>query len=182
MPRRMIQRAFLKWLEENRARFAVEIKLGRRTDNVLEFTFAGINRAISGALTTWEINVTVMLEEECWDFLLSLDAEPKRVQGGYVCDLCPRDSRPIFPDRPSLWGAELFEPFLEWVNDNLAKAKWLALHGNPGYATWARLLRDDKSSQPLRGGGFLLDFSAWADGPPREKPKERCILLPCRMP
>ena len=60
MPRRMIQRAFLKWLEENRARFAVEIKLGRRTDNVLEFTFAGINRAISGALTTWEINVTVM--------------------------------------------------------------------------------------------------------------------------
>ena len=61
MPRRMIQRAFLKWLEENRSRFAIEIKLGRRTDNVLEFTFAGINRAISGALTTWEINVTVML-------------------------------------------------------------------------------------------------------------------------
>jgi hypothetical protein len=76
----------------------------------------------------------------------------------------------------------LFEPFLDWVNDDLAKAKLLALHGNPGYATWARLLRDDTSSEPLRGGGFLLDFSAWADGPPREKPEERCILLPCCVP
>jgi hypothetical protein len=85
----MIQRAFLKWLEDNRARFAGEIKLGRRADSGLEFSFAGINSAISGTLTTWEIIVTVTHEDECWDFLLSLDAEPKRVQGGYVCDLCP---------------------------------------------------------------------------------------------
>ena len=49
MPRRKIQRSFLSWLEENRTRFAIEIKLGRRTDRVLEFSFEGINNAIKGS-------------------------------------------------------------------------------------------------------------------------------------
>ena len=41
MPRRKIQRAFLSWLEDNRDRFALEIRLGTRTDRVQEFSFAG---------------------------------------------------------------------------------------------------------------------------------------------
>jgi hypothetical protein len=52
MPRRKIQRAFLSWLEENLDRFALDVTLGKRTDTVQEFSFAGINPAISGALTT----------------------------------------------------------------------------------------------------------------------------------
>jgi hypothetical protein len=52
MPRRKIQRAFLSWLEENQGRLALDVTLGKRTDAVQEFTFAGINPAISGALTT----------------------------------------------------------------------------------------------------------------------------------
>jgi hypothetical protein len=163
MPRRLIQRAFLNWLDENRPRFALEINLGRRTDTDLDFSFAGITGAISGVLTTWEINVLAMHEQECWDFLLSLDAIPKRAPGGYVCDLCPPESRPVFPDRPALWTDHLFEPFIAWVNDDLAKAKWLALHGSPGF-TWAKLLPEDAVS------------------PAREPPEERAILLPCRAP
>lgn len=183
MPRRMIQRAFLTWLEENRPRFAIEIKLGRRTDDVQEFAFVGINSAISGVLTTWEIEVFASHEDECWDFLLDVDAEPKRVPGGYVCDLCPPESRPVFPNRPALWTTELFEPFLEWVNDSLAKAKWLALYGNPDYATWARLLGDDDApAQALSGGGFLLNYSALVEGQaPPEKLEERRLLLSCRI-
>ena len=46
MPRRKIQRAFLSWLEENRGRLALDIRLGRRTDEALEFSFAGITPAI----------------------------------------------------------------------------------------------------------------------------------------
>lgn len=183
MPRRPIQRAFLNWLEENRPRFAVEIKLGRRTDTVQQFAFAGINSAISGILSTYEISVFVMRPGDCWDFLLDLDAEPKRVPGGYVCDLCPPESRSVFPNRPALWTDHLFEPFLEWVNESLAKAKWLALHGGPDYATWARLLPDDPPSQALPGGGFSLNFSAWAEGRARpEKPEEQPILVLCRAP
>jgi hypothetical protein len=151
----MLQRAFSKWLEKNRARFAVEIKLGRRTDTALEFSFAGIDSAISGALTTWEINVTVTHEDECWDFLLSLDAEPKRVQSGYICRLCPPDSRPVFPNRPSLWTAELFEPFLEWVNEDLAKAKWLVLEGSKSSMTRVTLVNTVSDTSEAWGNGGL---------------------------
>src|SRR5437868_1997466 len=103
MPRRKIQRAFLSWIEENRARFAIAMKLGQRADKVLEFSFDGINRAIAGELTTWEIIVSVTHEDEFWDALLWLETVPKHIEGGYVCDLCPPESRPIFPDRESLW-------------------------------------------------------------------------------
>jgi hypothetical protein len=116
-----------------------------------------------------------------WDFLLDPDSEPKRVPGGYVCDLGPPESRSVFPNRPALWTDHLFEPFLEWVNETLAKAKWLALYGSPDYATWARLLPDDMPSQALPGGGFSLNFSAWAEGRARpEKTGDPPILLPCR--
>jgi hypothetical protein len=180
MPRRKIQRVFLNWLEQNRPRFAIDIKLGRRTDRLLEFSFAGVTPAIQGFLTTWELQVAAYYEGDCWDILIDFDAEPKRVSGGYICAVCPPDSRKIFPDRPALWADHLFEPFLEWVNNDLAKAKWLSLHGNPGYATWARLLAAD--SHMLRGGGVTLDFGVWVMGrKPDEKPKEQCLLLPCRI-
>ena len=90
MPRRKIQRAFLSWLAENRSRLALDIVLGKRTDTVQQFTFAGTNRAISGALTTYEVEVWVTYRHDCWDLLFNAAAEPKRVPGGgYVCGLCP---------------------------------------------------------------------------------------------
>jgi hypothetical protein len=85
MPRRKIQRAFLSWLEENRGRFTVDIALGKRTDTVQEFSFAGINPAISGALTTYEIEVWAIRDDNRWDILLNLEAEPKRVPGERPC-------------------------------------------------------------------------------------------------
>jgi hypothetical protein len=73
MPRRQIQRAFLSWLEDNRGRFALDITLGKRTDTVQEFSFVGINPAISGALTTWEIEVWAIRDDHRWDILLNLE-------------------------------------------------------------------------------------------------------------
>jgi len=142
MPRRMIQRAFLKWFELNRPRFAIEIKLGRRTDRNLELSFAGINGAVTAALTTYEINVYVEYESYNWDMILSVDSVPIRIEGGYYCAFCLPESRSIFPDRLSLYTDHLFEPFLKWVNDDLAKAKWLMLEGKPDHATSARLMEE----------------------------------------
>ena len=182
MPRRKIQRAFLSWLEASRDRFALEIRLGKRTDRVQEFSFAGVNRAIEGALTTYEIEVYAIHENDRWDILLSTWAEPKRAQGGgYFCEACPPEARRMFADRPALWADHLFEPLLEWVNDTLARAKWLALYGNPEWATWARLLPGDDPSQALRGGGLTLSF-AWVSGGTSREPRDESppILLPCR--
>jgi hypothetical protein len=182
MPRRKIQRAFLSWLADNRDRFALEIRLGTRTDRVQEFSFARINHAITGALTTYEIEVYAIHENDCWDFLLSAYAEPKRARGGgFFCETCPPDARRLFADRPALWADHLFGPLLEWVNGELARAKWLALFGSPERATWARLLPGDDPSQTLRGGGYLINFSALIDGVSRRELEERRILLPCRV-
>jgi hypothetical protein len=184
MPRRNIQRAFLSWLEENRGRLALDITLGKRTDTLREFSFAGINPAISGALTTYEIMVFAIRDSHTWDILLDVEAEPKRVPGGgYVCDLCRPDARTVFADRATLWADHLFEGLLVWVNDNLAQAKWLALYGSPEQASWARLLPSDDPSRTLRGGGLTLSF-AWISGETSRGPLDErpTILLPCRTP
>ena len=85
----------------------------------------------------------------------------------------------MFADRPALWTDHLFEGLLEWVNDSLARAKWLALYGSPEWASWARLLPGDDPSQPLRGGDQLTFLAR--TGAPRQKSSERRILLPCRI-
>ena len=147
-----------------------------------EFSFAGINRAITGALTSDEVEVWVTYRRDCWDILLDVDAEPKRVPGGgYVCGLCPADDRRVFADRPALWTDHLFEGLLEWMNESLARAKWLALFGDPDTATWARLLLDDDPSQTLRGGGLRLSFDYITGKRSREaRDEEPPILVPCR--
>jgi hypothetical protein len=75
----------------------------------------------------------------------------------------------------------LFDGLLEWVNDNLARAKWLALYGSPERASWARLLPGDDPSQTLGGGGLTLSFDCISGKPSREPSDESPpILLPCR--
>lgn len=57
-----------------------------------------------------------------------------------MCDLCPEDTRPVYPSRETLWQAEIFEPFLNWVNDELAGAEAVFVSGNEGRGiTWASL-------------------------------------------
>jgi hypothetical protein len=90
------------------------------------------------------------------------------------------EARRVFAGRPALRADHLSEPFLECVNDNLAKAEWLALYGDPDDATWARLLPNDDTSEHLRAGGYRLKSSALTDKgrpAPRDRPP---ILPPCR--
>jgi hypothetical protein len=67
MPRRRLHREFLRWLKLNRARFAIGVQLGRRTDRVLEFSFVGIHPAITGILSTCDVNVNVIFEGNDFD-------------------------------------------------------------------------------------------------------------------
>jgi hypothetical protein len=72
------------------------------------------------------------------DILPQVSSEPKRAHGGgFYCEMCPPDGRRVFADRPALWADHLFDPLREWVNINLAQAKWLALYGSPKRASWA---------------------------------------------
>jgi hypothetical protein len=66
-------------------------------------------------------------------------ASPKRGRTGYFCKLCLdyfRDTNPgeeftkFFASRDGVWINDIFEPFLNWVNNDLANAKWLGLSGS----------------------------------------------------
>jgi hypothetical protein len=148
MPRRRLHREFLRWLKLNRARFAVGIAPGRRTDEDLEFSFVGINPAITGILSTSDINVNVTIEDsdfgdENRDTLIWLFHGAKRVPGGYICSECKPEYKRLFPDLVALWTDHLFEELLKWVNERLAPANWLILAGEVGFLTAAWL-----TSQP----------------------------------
>jgi hypothetical protein len=181
VPRRRIQKAFRSFLVEKSSRLAVAICLGRRTDELWEFTFDGVNGAIRGALTAYEIEVMATFRREPWGLLLNLDAEPKRCAAGYVCAACNEEKRRTFASREALWADHLFEPLLEWVNETLGVAKWLALFGDPHFATWARFLASDDPASALGGGGLTLNFAWISGGRLRNQPDESPpILLPCR--
>ena len=63
MPRRRLHREFLRWLELNRARLAIDIAVGKRTAKDLEFSFVGIHPAITGILSTRSVSSASELTE-----------------------------------------------------------------------------------------------------------------------
>lgn len=136
--RRRIHRAFLKWLQENRHHFLVPIDIKHRTDRTIELSFAGYHPCLSACLSSWCINVPAIWQGQCWDLLCSFESSPSPVTGGYHCLLCSPENRRIFSSRDALWTNEVFEPFLNWVNETLAPANWIVLYDSEG-ATTAKL-------------------------------------------
>jgi hypothetical protein len=147
--RRRIQRAFLSWLDKNHHLFAIGVVVESRTDSSLIFSFEGINCAIRGLLNTHELDVWVEWNGYCWDYIFSFDSAPMRTPDGFVCKLCRDyflDKNPdkqfdaIYRSREEIWKKDIFEPFLEWVNSELAPAKFIGLFGETDHATTVRLL------------------------------------------
>lgn len=126
--RRRIHRVFLEWLRKNRHRFRVPVEIKHRTDQAIELAFAGYHHSLSAYLSNWCLDVSVNWQGECWDLLGSFESNPSTVTGGYHCLLCSPEDRQTFINRDALWTAEVFEPFLEWVNQTLAPANWIALY------------------------------------------------------
>ncbi|HYR05604.1 MAG TPA: hypothetical protein VEP71_02880 [Gallionella sp.] len=155
--RRRIHRAFLEWLRKNRHRFLVPVEIRHRTDKALEIAFAGYHPYLAAYLSGWCIDIPVTWEGQCWDLLASFEAAPRPVTGGYHCILCSPDDRLLFSDWESLWAAEVFEPFLEWVNGTLAQSSWIALYDFGGM-TVAKLCK----TQPETCAGLIA-------------------MLPCRL-
>ena len=162
-PRRALHRAFLRWLRQNSMRFAVPLSIDRRTDTAIEFSFRGVNPTIKGAVVCDGISAYVEWRDKLWDFFVDFDAAPRRQSTravhddvlrfrgrhcktpnrlGFYCMLCKPDARTVYASRYALWRNEVFEPFLEWVNSDLAHAQRLGIHGRWG-SSWAELLRDE---------------------------------------
>lgn len=139
--RRRIQRAFLTWLHENRARFlTAPPRVVKRTDQSVDLSLPGLN-PVMGISLGRPLVVTVEWQGWFWDLLGDFDVSLHRVPGGYQNWWGPPESERIYPSREALWIACQFEPFLEWVNTVLFPARWLALYGE-GHSTSAWLVAE----------------------------------------
>jgi hypothetical protein len=138
--RRKIQRAFLAWLNEHQYGFNHPLQFVSREDGYLLMGMPRLNPALHIYLNQGGIGVSVYWQGICWDLLVCFDAVPMATVDGYFCALCQPEHRIYYANREALWQAELFDPFLVWLNTKLIPAIWLGLYRNKG-ATWAELLR-----------------------------------------
>lgn len=158
LPRSRIQRTFVKWLTASQNRLAFPLRIIRRTDRWISMELVGVNSVISISLTSLGINIGVIWQGELWDLLIDFDVDLLKISGGYVCDLCIDEPRKIFPSRENLWRDHLFEPFLEWINNDLANAEVVGIYGTGGGGTtWATLTvnegppsKDEQALLPVR--------------------------------
>ena len=152
--RRRYHKAFLRWHAANEDRFAIGLEWLGRDDASLEIGFRGISRVITAAVVRGDESVAVNWDGTFWDIIGCFEAIPRRVPGGYVCDLRGEDTREVHPSREDIWRIEIFEPFLEWVNGDLAIAEAVIVSGtSERTATWARL-------DPRPGQGPRLSTTA----------------------
>jgi hypothetical protein len=102
-----------------------------------------------------EIEVNVFWLGEHWDIIEEFNTFPERVTGGFACAECrrfrPHENHPVFDAPGDLHRSEVFEPFLAWVNDDLAKAVAVAVSGKPNGTTWAYLYPSDRFDRARRG-------------------------------
>ena len=148
-PRPLVHRFFLRWLDEARQRFTVPPRVARLTDRWIEVRFPGLFQGLGGIFNRWlGIDVFVEWNGDCWDLIADFNVVEQRTSKGYSCLLCPPEDRKLHSTREQLWVEHAFEPFLDWSNETLAPARWLALHGEPEHATWVELLRNEHEGTP----------------------------------
>jgi hypothetical protein len=146
-PLYLVHQAFLSWRRSAASRLAIPVRTRGYLMQHILLTVDGINPAINAFLTSNELKVVVDWDGQNWDTLLSLDVTPLRSAGGYICECCEPERRTVFPTLESLLRDHLFEPFLAWVNGELAVADTIGLYGSPadGYTQAKLLHREDLS-------------------------------------
>lgn len=142
-----IQQTFMTWLETAQARLAIPVSALRRTDRFIDLRFDGLSPAIRASLTH-EIAIAVEYRGQTWDFLAFFEAVPQQTSEGYVCGLCLPTAKVLYTSPEDLWRQHMFEPFLEFVNGELATADAVGLYGTVDDATWATLLRGEPADPP----------------------------------
>lgn len=139
--------AFLGWLHTESGRLVLPVAVDMAVPLRAELRVQGVHPAIRIPLYRHcEINVEVMWEEKYRNALLWLDAHEERGPDGvgWINSGLYSGLEIIHPTREALWRADVFEPLLTWINEDLAQATHLAMWETDGSAAWARLLRDGK--------------------------------------
>ena len=136
------QREFFRWIGERNGEFAIRPHAIKRTDKEVELGFAGLTSCISVQIRPSELSVSVTWDGVFMDYLINFDLMLERGAPGYFCSFCSQAERDYFRTREEAWREHLFEPFLSWVNSQLASAQWLRIFRSGGGSSGASLIRD----------------------------------------
>ena len=146
-PRKRFHREFWKWLLENEPDLAYPLTFKRRTQEALFFSFEGLTPILEICIGH-DIGIYVLQNDEIWDALLFFEGYPIKTTGGYECTLCLPEFKETYSSRETLWIQHVFEPFREWIQNDLRPAQWLMLgEASGGGITWAELHSDRKEDK-----------------------------------
>lgn len=137
--RSRIEKAFIGWYREYEKQWQLPLLLLCRKDGQMSFTMQGLSPNICIHLHAWEFGVYAEWQGECWDLLISYSAFSEPTENGYFDIFTMPDYREIYPTRERLWYAELFEPMMNWINNQLLPAKWVGLYKCKG-GWWAEMI------------------------------------------
>jgi len=136
MPITRLQRQFIGW--HARQRFAVPIRLGRRTHERLEIEFTGL--PLFGGLGLHRDDISIYVRHPAgWDLLFASYAPViRRSPDGWRCARI--DAGPC-STKAALFNEVMFRPFVTWLAE-LALATAIAVPARTSYRP-ARLIRDE---------------------------------------
>lgn len=137
---------FINWLKSNRSRFLFEPYITKISKLTITGYFGGISSPIRFHVYRGNhIDVVVCFNSKISGYIGEFLLLEKLGKNGYCADWFDPDNYHYHPSRADLWINECFEPFLEWSNENLATAKWLALYSDEDVDYTITRLQDSES-------------------------------------
>lgn len=153
--RRWFFRYFQQWYCDNQHRFAIPLFLYRHRDRGICVSVGDIpgEKMYFGIFFRkkdfQDGSLFFSWGEENIDSMAWMETYPKRIDAGYICELCRefgKDLR-VFPTRESLWEDHIFEVILETVNEKIAAAEHIELRFDDG-ASFAKFVMKEEVYTP----------------------------------
>jgi len=130
------------WLQRQDLTVRRLLRIHKSRAQRLELRLASEPRCLQISLQAKGCSVWVTHRGRVWDLLLDLDLAPQQTATGWHCLLCKEAAAAArFDSLAALRAHHLFDPLVNWLAHRFLPARFLALHGAVGSASWAELLR-----------------------------------------
>lgn len=126
---------FLEWFKKNQGRFAIRVSVKKIRANRIVLAFPSTTGCIHVDVHScggWDQIIVLAHWKNRWDIIHESEVEALATDNAYVCALCEGPPE-LFPTLETLWVGHVFDQFLEWVNEWLAKSHSITFIGDDGF-------------------------------------------------
>ena len=120
---------FQEWLDEKQDQFPGKVSL-RKTKHGLSLKISNVAPELYFSIKGSDGGIVVWARYRgiAWDILFDTDLVEKRRGNRLYCALCV-SPRKLYASEVKFYREHDFEPFLEWINENIAPRKMLYFFG-----------------------------------------------------